>query len=53
VHRTRDFGEMVYLMIEIELMGRQESDSIEDFDDVYDFNTAFADYRIALDDTQL
>lgn len=52
IHRTRDFGEMVYLMIELELMGRQESDSIADFDDIYDFDTAFANYRIALENDE-
>lgn len=49
IRRTRDFGEMVYLMITIELMGRQDSDRIEDFDNVYDFASAFAEY--AFDDS--
>lgn len=48
VHRTRDFGEMVYLLIELDLMGRQDSDDIADFDDVYDFRTAFGSYEIPL-----
>lgn len=46
IRRTRDFGEMVYLMIEVGLMGRQDSDSITDFDDVYDFDVAFGSYEI-------
>jgi uncharacterized repeat protein (TIGR04138 family) len=49
IHRTRDFGEMVYLMIDLGLMGKQESDDIRDFDDVYDLETAFGSYRIPLD----
>jgi uncharacterized repeat protein (TIGR04138 family) len=49
VIRTRDFGEMVYLMIELGLMGKQDSDDITDFDEVYDFATAFNDYEIDLD----
>jgi uncharacterized repeat protein (TIGR04138 family) len=49
IHRTRDFGELVYLMISWGLMGKQDSDNIEDFDDVYDFHTAFSDYEIPLD----
>ena len=49
VHRTRDFGEMVYLMIDLGLMGRQDSDSISDFDDVFDFDSVFAEYHIDLD----
>ena len=40
---TRDFGEIVYLMIEHKWMSAQPADSIEDFDDVYDFNTVFKD----------
>jgi uncharacterized repeat protein (TIGR04138 family) len=46
---TRDFGEMVYLMIDLGLMGRQDSDSIADFDDVYDFRSAFDAYRPLLE----
>jgi uncharacterized repeat protein (TIGR04138 family) len=50
IRRTRDFGEMVYLMIDLGLMGRQDSDSIADFDDVYDFDQAFSSYTIDLRD---
>lgn len=46
---TRDFGEMVFLLVEHELMARQASDRIEDFDDVYDFDEAFGAYAINLD----
>jgi uncharacterized repeat protein (TIGR04138 family) len=49
VRRTRDFGEMVYFLIDLKLMGRQDSDRIEDFDDVYDFDAAFDSYSIPLD----
>ena len=38
---TIDFGNMVYLMIEHEFMRKTETDSIEDFRDVYDFDQAF------------
>lgn len=41
IRTTRDFGEMVYFMIDLGLMGRQESDDITDFDHVYDFVEAF------------
>lgn len=41
VKTTRDFGEIVYLMIEHKWMSSQPSDSIEDFNDVYDFQTVF------------
>lgn len=49
IHRTRDFGEMVFLLVGAGLLGRQESDRIEDFDDVYDFQKAFSAYEIPLD----
>ena len=41
VRTTRDFGEIVYLMIKHKWMSAQPTDSIEDFDDVYDFKTVF------------
>lgn len=49
ITRTRDFGEMVYFLIGLGLMSKQDSDRIEDFDDVYTFADAFGDYRIELD----
>lgn len=46
VHRTEDFGQMVFLLIEEGLLARQPSDKIEDFDRVYDFAEVFrAGYR--------
>ncbi len=44
VKTTRDFGEIVYLLIKHELMTAQPTDSIDDFNDVYDFKTAFKDH---------
>lgn len=41
VYATRDFGHIVYNMIEAGLMTKTEEDSLEDFYDVYDFNEAF------------
>jgi uncharacterized repeat protein (TIGR04138 family) len=41
IKTTRDFGEIVYLMIEHKWMSAQPSDSIDDFNDVYDFKTVF------------
>ena len=49
VRQTRDFGEMVYFLIGLGMMGKQESDSIADFDEVYDFSDAFGSYRIPLE----
>jgi len=43
IKTTRDFGEIVYLMIKHEWMSAQPADSIDDFNDVYDFKTVFKD----------
>lgn len=43
IKTTRDFGEIVYLMIENKWMSAQPTDSIDDFNDVYDFKTTFKD----------
>ncbi len=40
---TRDFGEIVYLMIKHEWMSAQPNDSIDDFNNVYDFKIVFKD----------
>ena len=41
VSKTRDFGEIVYMMIEHKWMSTQPEDKIEDFDNVYDFEQFF------------
>jgi len=41
IRTTRDFGEIVWLMIRNEWMSAQPTDSINDFNDVYDFKTVF------------
>lgn len=41
VHNTGDFGEIVYNLIRIKHMKRSKSDRREDFEDCYDFATAF------------
>jgi len=38
---TRDFGEIVFLLVNHNWMLKQPDDDIEDFDDVYDFADAF------------
>ncbi len=40
---TRDFGQIVYILIDNEWMSAQPTDSIDDFNDVYDFEAAFRD----------
>ena len=41
VHTTLDFGKIVYIMIENEMMQRTDEDSLEDFRDIFDFAQAF------------
>lgn len=43
IKTTRDFGEIVYLMIKHKWMRAQPTDLIEDFNNVYDFKTTFKD----------
>jgi uncharacterized repeat protein (TIGR04138 family) len=51
VHRTRDFGEIVYNLIEIGEMTKSETDRPEDFEHVYDFDEAFRQgYEITMSD---
>ena len=38
VHRTQDFGDIVFNLVEAELMSKTENDRPEDFVDVYDFS---------------
>lgn len=41
IRGTRDFGEIVYLMIDHGWMTSQDTDTIEDFNEVFDFNDIF------------
>ncbi len=41
IHKTNDFGEIVYLLIDNGLMGKTEEDRKEDFFDVFDFSKEF------------
>jgi uncharacterized repeat protein (TIGR04138 family) len=51
VHATRDFGEIVYNLIEIGEMTKSDTDRPEDFEDVYDFEEAFQQqYEITMSD---
>jgi uncharacterized repeat protein (TIGR04138 family) len=43
IQTTRDFGQIVYTLIKHEWMSAQPGDSIDDFNEVYDFRTAFKD----------
>lgn len=41
IKQTSDFGKIIYKLISVEILGKSENDSIEDFDDVYDFTEEF------------
>ncbi len=43
IRKTGDFGEIVFNLIRIGRMRKTPYDRREDFDDVYDFDTAFRD----------
>lgn len=48
---TGDFGEIVYNLIELQMMRKTPQDRREDFDDVFDFETAFRqEFQITLPD---
>lgn len=47
ITRTEDFGNMVYNMLKSRLLSKTESDSLNDFKDVYDFETAFGKNPLA------
>ena len=41
VHRTSDFGEIVFHLVENGFMSKTKGDRKSDFDDIYDFAAAF------------
>ena len=44
---TLDFGRIVFALVEVGQMQKQDADTLEDFRDVYDFRKAFeGEYRI-------
>lgn len=42
IHGTLDFGKIVFALVEIGLMRKTEEDRLDDFKNIYDFNTAFS-----------
>jgi len=46
IFKTQDFGNIVFNMIDARLLSKTESDSREDFRDVYDFKTAFSNIAV-------
>jgi len=41
VHKTLDFGEIVFQLVNAGLMSKTEEDKVSDFNDIYDFQEAF------------
>jgi uncharacterized repeat protein (TIGR04138 family) len=46
VRRTEDFGEIVWNLVQRDLMGKTDEDKREDFADAYSFDDAFAPERL-------
>jgi uncharacterized repeat protein (TIGR04138 family) len=51
IHKTDDWGNIVFNLIDHELMSKTPDDTRDSFHDVYDFATAF-DYRITMDEAR-
>ncbi|MCK9431982.1 MAG: hypothetical protein PHQ84_01680 [Candidatus Omnitrophica bacterium] len=43
IRQTKDFGNIVFNMIERKLLSKTKEDSLLDFEEVYDFKAAFSD----------
>ena len=41
IKKCRDFGNIVFNLVEFQVLGKTDEDSPEDFDNGYDFKTAF------------
>ena len=49
IYETRDFGDIVYNLIEIEEFSKTDNDSVEDFNNVFDFDKDLVEqYKIDL-----
>ncbi|HYT63395.1 MAG TPA: Minf_1886 family protein, partial [Gemmatimonadales bacterium] len=48
IHTTEDFGQIVFILIDVGLLAQQPTDRLEDFERVYEFAEVFkagAGYR--------
>jgi len=43
IHTTDDFGQIVFMLIDVGLLARQPTDRLEDFERVYEFAEVFKD----------
>mgnify|MGYP001570971012 CR=1 FL=1 len=54
VHATKDFGHLVFTLVDAGLMRKTEQDSLADFENVYDFKEVFdRGYRIEVDELDM
>ena len=42
IHKTDDFGQIVFHMVEKKILSKTEEDDIDDFKNVYNFDSAFS-----------
>ncbi len=53
IHKTDDFGEIVFNLIDAKFMSKTDEDTRADFHDLFDLNTALMEgYRIQVDETR-
>lgn len=53
ISRTSDFGEIVFTLVEENLISKAEHDKREEFDNIYDLDQALVqDFRIDLDEAE-
>ncbi|OQY29719.1 MAG: hypothetical protein B6244_02720 [Candidatus Cloacimonetes bacterium 4572_55] len=53
IRQTKDFGNIVFDLVDLEILATQEEDQIEDFDNIYDFTEAFNTNYFAFQDFDL
>ncbi len=49
VHRSEDFGRMVFALIEFGVLAKSDEDTIDDFRGVFDFHEAFTPAAVRLE----
>lgn len=53
IHQCSDVGEMVFLLIGEQVFGKQDSDTIDDFGNIYSFQEAFVQPFLPLEKASL
>ncbi len=48
IHRCEDFGRIVFAMVDAGMMHKTDGDTLEDFDNVFDFREAFGPGTLVL-----